>query len=149
MATPEQIAAGVPASANIVASIPAPGGGMYYFGDDGGVFATGGAQFQGSVPGLQGDSLAGHHQFGANSFALGPNGGYTETDSAGHQYAFGTPYTGPGSPAAPNPLAQDPSFLAFMRTSGLSADQAVRDYENNIGLAQRTRDAALADLNLN
>ena len=33
------------------------------------------------------------------------------------------------------------------RTSGLTADQAVRDYENQVGLAQRARDAALAELN--
>jgi hypothetical protein len=59
MATPEQIAAGVPAQANIVAQVPAPGGGMYYLGSDGGVFATGGAQFSGSVPGLQGTRCRG------------------------------------------------------------------------------------------
>lgn len=138
--SPQDIAAGVPAQANIVQRVDVPGGGQYLVGADGGVFAIGGAKYGGSVPGLQGDTLAGQHQFGGNGLTLGPNGGYVETDSAGHQYAFG------GAPA-PNPLAQDPAYLAFLRTSGNDYDQYVRDFENTVGLNQRHNAAALAQLN--
>lgn len=153
MATPEQIAAGVPASANIVAQVAAPGGGMYYLGSDGGVFATGGAQYAGGVNNLTGDTLAGQHQFGANAITDQPGAnGYRITDTAGHQYNFGgSPYQPTPAPLAPQPkpLAQDQAFLAFLRTSGLGVDQAVQDYTRSVNLAQQTRDAALRELDLN
>jgi hypothetical protein len=104
---------------NVVDIVPAPGGGYVAVGKDGGIFNLGGSKFYGSVPGLQGDSLAGKHQFGAGSLKVNPDGSYSMTDAGGHNYAFG-PQAG-AAPAA-NPLYSDPGFLAFLRGSDYTLD---------------------------
>lgn len=121
-ALPAHLRQGLPS--NVVDVVQAPGGGYYAVGADGGVFTLGGAQFHGSIPGLQGDTLAGQHQVGQGGFKLLPNGGYEVTDTAGRKYAFG-----PQAPPAPkaNPLYSDPDFLAFTRAADYTLDAAAAD----------------------
>jgi hypothetical protein len=131
--------AGLPAGVHEVQRVAAPGGGYYVMGSDGGVFAVPDEQgrtpqFYGSVPGVKGDSLAGHHQFGPGGLTLNPAGGYTVTDQAGHQYGFDTNYAranGLQVPDAASTLPSDPAYMAFMRASGLGLQTAANQVRQN------------------
>lgn len=119
---------------SIVDLVPAPGGGFYAVGKDGGVFALGGAAFHGSIPGLQGDTLAGRHTINQGGFKLLPNGGYEIVDSEGRKYAFN-----PQAPPPPkaNPLYSDPDFLAFVRSADYTIDAAAADVARRQGAINR------------
>lgn len=65
-------------------------GGGYYLTNLGGVYAVGGAPFEGSFLGLPAKTKAGIGQF--VRILLNPGGGYTEVTAAGQKYTF-TPQT--------------------------------------------------------
>lgn len=123
MATPEQIAMGIPARANIVKIVDAPGGGKLALGADGGVFALGGAQFHGAYTQLAAEDRQGNRSF--KDIQVNPDGSYKLISNIpGQEYNFGP--KAPQGPA-PNSLYQDPAFLAFLRSSDLSLETAAGD----------------------
>lgn len=152
MATPSWMQTLNPDQVNLLATLPqtardsivdvvqAPGGGYYAVGKDGGVFALGGAAFHGSIPGLQGDTLAGQHQVGQGGFKLLPGGGYEIVDTAGRKYAFAPP-----APQA-NPLYSDPDFLAFTRAADYTIDAAAADVARRAGAVNRALTTDLTQL---
>lgn len=107
----------------------APGGGLWALGADGGVFAldaqgnaSNATPFHGAYTTLSEAERQGDRQ-GFKRIQATPNGGYSLTSGRDEQFAFG-----PKAPAAPqNVLAEDPAWLAFLRTSGLEYDQAAAD----------------------
>lgn len=147
--------AGLPPGVKEVQRIAAPGGGYYVVGSDGGVFAIADDNgktpaFYGSVPGMQGDTLAGQHQFGANALTLNPGGGYSLADTAGHQYGFDTNYAkanGLQVPDQASTLPSDPAFLAFMRSSGLGLETAANQVQQQTGNINAALTTATGDLN--
>lgn len=85
-----------------VDGIPAPGGGYWVMGKDGGVFSIQGAPFFGSYPGLPPESKQGLRAF--TKIIPGNAGGYTLISDRGETYNFdgkGTGNTGPQSPNTP------------------------------------------------
>ena len=64
------------------------GDGYWLVANDGGVFAFGGAQYQGSLPGDQ------VHVSNVVAMVSAPDGGYWITSSDGGVFAFGAPYLG-------------------------------------------------------
>jgi hypothetical protein len=146
--------AGLPAGVNEVQRVAAPGGGYYVLGSDGGVFAIAdeqgrSPQFYGSVPGIKGDSLAGHHQFAAGGLTLNPGGGYSATDTAGHQYNFDTNYAranGLQVPDQKSTLFSDPATLAFMRSSGLGLETAANQVRQRTGAINAALQTSLGDI---
>jgi hypothetical protein len=154
-AAPAAGAGGLPAGVHEVQRVAAPGGGFYVLGSDGGVFALPDASgktpaYYGSVPGLQGDALAGQHQFASGGLSLNPTGGYTLTDSAGRQYGFDTGYAnsrGYAVPAQGNTLNADPATLAFLRASGLGEETAANDVNRRAGAINAALATSIGDLN--
>lgn len=148
------MAATLPPGVKEVQRIPAPGGGFYVLGDDGGVFAISDEQgktpaFYGSVPGVKGDTLAGKHKFAAGGLTLNPGGGYTATDTEGRGYGFDTNYAranGLQVPEQQSTLAADPAMLAFLRTSGLSLETAANQVTQQTAAINAAKDVALGDI---
>lgn len=141
----------LPPGVTEVSRVAAPGGGYYILGSDGGIFTEGSAQFYGSMhsfaPGQ--DTLAGQHQYDANSLSLNPTGGYTVKDTAGRSYNFDTNAArgfGLNVPEPRNPLYEDPAFQAFVRSSGLGLDIAAADIDRQISAKNRAYTAAVSDL---
>lgn len=146
--------AGLPPGVKEVQRIAVPGGGTYVVGSDGGVFALPDEQgkqaaFYGSVPGLKGDALAGQHQFGAGALTLNPTGGYSLTDTAGHNYGFDTAFAkanGYNVPAQGNTLNADNATLAFLRASGLGEETAANDVNRRVGAINAALTTSIGDL---
>lgn len=151
---PAPAAPGLPAGVHEVQRVAAPGGGYYVLGSDGGVFAipdAGGKTpaFYGSVPGMQGDTLAGQHQFADGALSLNPTGGYSLTDTAGRNYGFDTNYAkghGLAVPEQGNTLYSDPAFLAFMRSSGLGLETAANQVRQQTGAINAALQTSMGDL---
>lgn len=128
--TAADIQAGVPAHANIIKRVPNPAGGEYLLDSNGGVYAIGGAQYGGSY---HDDSYVGaQHRNDPNrqfsDLVLDPRGGYRLVSQTGENYDLAPEYQKRfGASTPPNPLAQDPAWAAFLRTSGLEYDQAAGD----------------------
>lgn len=122
--TPEDIAAGVPGGVNIVKRIAAPGGGEYLLGADGGVFAIGGAKYQGAYTGLAEADRQGTRSF--TDIELGQNGGYTLKSDAGERYAFGTDYKTPDQAAQEASIYTNPAYMAFVRSADLGLEESAR-----------------------
>lgn len=136
--------AGLPAGVQEVQRIPAPGGGYYVLGSDGGVFAMEGAAFHGSVPGLKGDTLAGKHKFAAGGMTLNPRGGYTLTDTEGRSYSFDAP-----PEQQTNTVTADPAMLAFLRTSGLTMETAANQVRQQTGSINAALQTSMGDIRNN
>lgn len=136
MAAPSQsdLAQGVPGNANITKRVPAPGGGEYLLDANGGVYAIGGAAYQGSY---QDDSYLDpihrndpNRQF--NDLILNPNGGYALQTTQGNQYDLAPEWqkrqqaslqaAQPANQGLANTLYSDPAYLNFIRTSDLGID---------------------------
>lgn len=144
----------LPAGVKEVQRIAAPGGGFYVLGSDGGVFAISDDQgktpaFYGSMPGLQGNSLAGKQQFAAGGLSLNPTGGYNVTDTEGRNYGFDTNYAkgqGLNVPQQGNTINADPAMLAFLRTSGLSMETAANQVRQRTGSINAALQTSMGDI---
>lgn len=115
----------IPPGVKIIGRIPAPGGGEWVLGDDGGVFAIGGAPYLGSYHGLAPEQKQGSRSIiGIEGTA---EGGYrlrsSNADEAGYTFNPG----GNNGLVPNNPLAGDPAYAAFLRTSGLALEVAAAD----------------------
>lgn len=143
MATPskEDIAAGVPAGVNITKRVTAPGGGEWLLGDDGGVFAIGGAPYLGSYMGLDAKDRQGERNI--VDIVATPQGGYRlvsdDQGPDGPGYVF-NPASQVAPKGAPNSLYTDPAFLAFIRTSGLATETIAADNARKQTAYQSTLD---------
>lgn len=131
MPTPADLQQGVPATANIVKRIPGPSGGELLLDANGGVYAIGGAQYQGSY--LDDAYVAPEHRNDPNrqfsDIRLNPEGGYALASSRGEEYNLAPAWQQrqqqavqqAATPAA-NSLYSDPAFLAFIRQSDLGIE---------------------------
>lgn len=121
--SPEDIKAGVPQGVNVIQRVAAPGGGEWLLGDDGGVFAIGGAPYLGSYTGLAPEQRQGNRKI--IGIEATPHGGYRlisdDQGPDGPGYTF-NPASDVAPKGAPNELYKDPAFLAFMRSSGTSLE---------------------------
>lgn len=139
--TPQDLQQGVPASANVVKRVAAPGGGEYLLDANGGVYAIGGASYQGSY--WDDRYLDPKHRVHQNlqfkDIVLDPNGGYKllydDPSGSGRVYDYNlapafqqmNPGWKPPAPKPkPNTLYSDPGFLAFMRSSDLELETAAQ-----------------------
>lgn len=131
--TPQDLAAGVPAGANIVKRVPAPSGkGELLIDEQGGVYDTGGQSFSGSYFSLTPEQRQGTRTF--KDIVVDPNtGGYKLISGTGEEYAFGPSEHVRNMPKA-NPLYSDPGFLAFVANAGM-------DYEAAAGTVARQKAA--------
>ena len=116
-----------------VAEIPAPGGGKWILGADGGVFAVDGAPYLGSYQGLDAGTKNDPNRTFTGIEAAG--NGYALTSGTGERYQFdgqgGSP-PAPDQAAAPS-LYSNPAFLAFLRSSGLGIETAANDVAKREG----------------
>jgi hypothetical protein len=103
-------------AAPVVQAIPGPAGGDLFLGADGGVFATGGAKFFGSYPGLPASQRTGPRRSFVSIYST-EGGGYTEVDSKGELYHFGPAVTAASSPKT---ALSGPSASASGTTPGSS-----------------------------
>lgn len=152
MPAPSQsdIQAGVPTGANIVQRISAPGGGEWLIGEDGGVFAIGGAPYLGSYTGLDAGTRNDPNRRFKGAEAAG--GGYALISNTGERYQFDAPQ--PASPQTvqptlPDSLMSDPAFLAFMRTSGTELEVAANQVNRQTLAAKQAETTALGDESYN
>lgn len=134
MAAPSQsdLQQGVPASANITKRVAAPGGGELLVDANGGVYAIGGAQYQGSY--LDDSYVGGQHRNAPRTFndlILNPQGGYSLRATSGEVYDLAPEWqrrqqaalqAAPPPGPAPNSLYSDPAYLAFIRNSDLGIE---------------------------
>lgn len=142
--------AALPAGVKVADRIAVPGGGEIVIGDDGAVYALGGAAYYGGLNNMKGDTLAGKHQFGQGALSLNPTGGYSIRDTEGRQYNLDTAYArGAGFqvPDQGNTLNADPAMLAFLRTSGLSLETAANQVRQQTAALQAAKDVSLGDIN--
>lgn len=96
----------LPPGVQVVGRVPAPGGGEWVLGSDGGVFAEGGAAFYGSYPGLQGQDP--NRRF--SRIDPTTDGGYMLTSTSGETYHFNPPpVKRPEAPTAPTNVPQAPT----------------------------------------
>lgn len=125
--SPQDLQQGVPQGANIVARQPAPGGGEILLDANGGVYAIGGAKYQGSY--WDDNYVSAKDRNDPNrrfsGLEMDPHsGGYTAISEGGERFAFNTPYK---DAATANSLYRDPAFLAFLRGSDTTLETAAQD----------------------
>lgn len=123
--SPADIAAGVPAGANIVGRVKAPSGqGELLVDANGGVYDTGGQSFNGSYFSLSPEQRQGSRQF--TGITTNDQGGYQlQSDKPGQNYDFGPSDYVKAHQA--NPLYSDPAFLQFSANAGLDYETAAAD----------------------
>ena len=121
--TEADLAAGVPANANIVKRVPAPSGqGELLLDANGGVYDTGGQSFSGSYFSLTPEQRQGSRSF--QDLVVDPKtGGYKLVSDKGEGYDFGPSQYVRDMPRA-NPLYSDPAFLAFVANAGMDYETA-------------------------
>lgn len=121
--TQEDIKQGVPAGANIVKRVNAPGGGQYLLDDLGGVYGVNGATAFGSYHSY-GDSAKNNPNRRFTDLRVNPDGSYQLLANDGAHYDIDnpTPYVPPK-----RKLEEDPAWLAFVRGSDYAVDSAAAD----------------------
>lgn len=124
--TEQDLAAGVPAGANIVKRVPAPSGqGELLIDEQGGVYDTGGTSFSGSYFSLRPEDRQGTRTF--KDIIVDPKtGGYKLVSATGEGYDFGPSEHVRNMPKA-NPLYSDPGYLAFVANAGMDYETAAAD----------------------
>lgn len=133
---PNDLAAGVPSGANIVARVPAPSGkGELLLDANGGVYDTGGQSFSGSYYSLAPEQRQGTRQF-TNIVVDPQTGGYKLVSNIpGQEYNFGPSQYVQNMPKA-NPLYSDPAFLAYAANSGRDYETAAQDVARQTAATQ-------------
>lgn len=130
MPAPNQndIRQGVPAGADIVDRQVAPGGGWYLLDSQGGVYGIDGANAHSSYWSLAPEQRQGTRTF--KKLMVNPDGSYRLISNNDENYDFGNPHP---YKAAPRALEEDPAWLAFLRSSGLTIDNATSAAAKKVG----------------
>lgn len=113
---------------------PAANGGWWVLGNDGGVFAVGGASFYGSYPGLAPDARQGD-RMGWERIEPTEEGGYALVSGKGERYLFNPPPSQkPVSPVSTEPAIQADPAGPTQGTDAVSGTAIVEDVLKRYGL---------------